>query len=47
MVANCILGCNSHSEAITPLYSASETPHLEHCVQLWPPQFQKDIDILK
>ncbi|GAB0178951.1 hypothetical protein GRJ2_000360400 [Grus japonensis] len=46
--ANCILGCITRSvasrlrEVILPPYSA-----LEYCVQLWGPQYKKDMDLLE
>ncbi|GAB0180895.1 hypothetical protein GRJ2_000554800 [Grus japonensis] len=51
--ANCVLGCIKRSvtsrsrKGILPLYSTLVRPHLEYCVQLWGPQYKKDIELFK
>ncbi|GAB0209383.1 cAMP-dependent protein kinase inhibitor alpha [Grus japonensis] len=46
--ANCVLGCikrgvtSRSREVILPLYSALVRPHLEHCIQLWGPQYRRE-----
>lgn len=34
-------------EMILPLHSALVTHHLESCIQLWVPQYRKDMDLVE
>ena len=51
--ANHILGCRKSSmasrwrEVILPLFCALVRPHLEHCIQMWSPQYRRDVDLLE
>ena len=51
-IVNGILGCikrsmaNRAREVILPLCSALLRPHLEYRVQMWSPQYRRDMDLL-
>ncbi|GAB0178763.1 hypothetical protein GRJ2_000341600 [Grus japonensis] len=51
--ANRVLGCINRGvtsrsrEVILPLYSTLVRPHLEYCIQLWGPQYRRDMELLE
>ncbi|GAB0204649.1 mitochondrial enolase superfamily member 1 [Grus japonensis] len=51
--ANHVLGCTKRGvtsrsrEVILPLYSGLVRPHLEYCIQLWGPQYRRDMELLE
>ncbi|GAB0185028.1 mitochondrial enolase superfamily member 1 [Grus japonensis] len=51
--ANHVLGCikrgvtSRSREVILPLCSALVRPHLQYCVQLWGPQYRRDMELLE
>ena len=34
-------------DLILPLYSTLVRPHLEYCIQMWSPQYRRDMDLLE
>ncbi|GAB0184961.1 hypothetical protein GRJ2_000961400 [Grus japonensis] len=51
--ASRVLGCITSSvtsrlrEVILPLYSALVRPRLQYCIQLWGPQYKKDMELVE
>ncbi|GAB0203792.1 mitochondrial enolase superfamily member 1 [Grus japonensis] len=51
--ANRVLGCikrgvtSRSREVILPIYSALVRPHLEYCIQVWGPQYRRDMELLE
>ncbi|GAB0209751.1 mitochondrial enolase superfamily member 1 [Grus japonensis] len=51
--ANRVLGCikrgvtSRSREVILPLCSTLMRPHLEYCIQLWGPQYKRDMELLE
>ncbi|GAB0181515.1 hypothetical protein GRJ2_000616800 [Grus japonensis] len=51
--ANRVLGCikrgvtSRSREVILPLYSTLVRPHLQYCIQLWGPQYRRDMELLE
>ncbi|GAB0178840.1 mitochondrial enolase superfamily member 1 [Grus japonensis] len=51
--ANRVLGCikrgvtSRSREVILPLYCTLVRPHLEYCIQLWGPQYRRNMDLLE
>ncbi|GAB0202569.1 mitochondrial enolase superfamily member 1 [Grus japonensis] len=51
--ANHVLGCikrgvtSRSREVILPLYSTLMRPHLQYCLQLWGPQYRRDMELLE